>query len=205
MWNIFGRYRGRKVLPSARQMNLIAAILNHVTQGTGISMSTPQMPSTDAPWVIGIDVEWLKAFVGGGSGADLSGVGANKIVGTDSGSSPVAAASILTTAPTSDKTLSVKKNGTAITWEDADRPAESPSSPTSLVPSSYTSSTANTTSWTAGGTKGVTEREVTRVVWTGTYLYGFYRTRTYDRFGRLYSISGETRFTIDTPTKVTWN
>lgn len=138
-----------------------------------------------------------------GGGADLSGVGAYKLVGTDANSAPAAAASLLTTAPTVDKVLTTKKNDTTLTWEDADRPAESPSSPTSLVPSSYTSSTANTTTWTAGGTKGVTEREVSRVVWTGTYLYGFYRTKTYDRFGRLYSISGETRFTIDTP--VTYN
>lgn len=73
MWNIFGRYKGRKALPSARQMNLIAAILNHVTQGPGIAMKTPQLPSTDTPWVIGVDVEWLKAFVGGGGTSGATG------------------------------------------------------------------------------------------------------------------------------------
>ncbi len=63
MWQIFGRYRGRRVVPTARQMNLIAAILNHVTQGTGIRMTMPQSPSTDAPWIISVDVEWLMSFI----------------------------------------------------------------------------------------------------------------------------------------------
>lgn len=67
MWNLFGKYKGKKVLPSARQMNLIAAILNHVTQGTGIKMSMPQSPSTDAPWTIGVDTEWLRSFVNPGT------------------------------------------------------------------------------------------------------------------------------------------
>lgn len=176
----------------ASWFNKVANFLNNLIQGPGIKLTKRER---------GASV--IECTVAGGGGADLSGVGAYKLVGTDANSAPAAAASLITTAPTVDKVLTTKKNGTAITWEDADRPAESPSSPTSLVPSSYTSSTANTTTWTAGGTKGVTEREVSRVVWTGTYIYGFYRTKTYDRFGRLYSISGETRFTIDTP--VTYN
>lgn len=208
MWNLFGRYKGKKALPSARQMNLIAAILNHVTQGTGISMQMPQQPSTDAPWVIAVDTKWLQEFIGGGGGgADLSGVGASKIVGTNADGEPVAAASLLTTNPTTDKVLSVKKNGTAVSWEDADRPAENPSSTTSFEESYPSSTNANnvTTTWTAGGTKGYVETVLTKVEWTGTYLYGYYRIKTYDRFGRLYSVSRLKRFSIDTPTKVTWS
>lgn len=151
---------------------------------------------------IELDFDVLDERYGGGGG-DLSGVGANKIVGTNANSEATAAASLLTSAPTADKVLTVVKNGTAISWQDADRPAENPSSTTSLVPSSLTSTSPNTTTWTAGGTKGVIEIAVTRVVWTGTYVYGFYRTKIYDRFGRLYSVSGETRFTIDTPVAYT--
>ena len=206
MWNLFGKYKGRKVLPSARQMNLIAAILNHVTQGTGIKMDRPQTPSTDAPWVIGVDTEWLKSFVGGG-GADLSGVGPNKIIGTNSNSEPSAAASLLTANPTSDKVLSVKKNGTGLSWEDADRPAENPASVTDFGESYPLSTNANnvSTTWTAGGSKGYTETVLAKIEWTGTYIYGYYRIKTYDRFGRLYSVSRLKRFTVDTPTKVTWS
>ena len=63
MWQIFGRYKGRRVVPTARQMNLIAAILNHVTQGTGIRMTMPQSPSTDSPWIISVDEEWLNSII----------------------------------------------------------------------------------------------------------------------------------------------
>lgn len=115
MWNLFGRYKGRKVLPSARQMNLIAAILNHVTQGTGIKMDMPQLPSTDSPWTIGIDVDWLKDFVGG----DVD-VAANKIVKTDADGDLDALCDVLTSAPSSDKVLTVKSGGTVVSWEDAD-------------------------------------------------------------------------------------
>jgi len=114
MWNLFGRYKGRKVLPSARQMNLIAAILNHVTQGTGIKMDMPQLPSTDSPWTIGIDVDWLKDFVGG----DVD-VAANKIVKTDADGDLDALCDVLTSAPSSDKVLTVKSGGTVVAWEDA--------------------------------------------------------------------------------------
>ena len=112
MWNIFGRYRGKKVLPSARQMNLIASILNHVAQGTGIAMETPQQPSTDAPWKIGIDVDWLNEFLDGRR------VTANSIVKTDADGKLDALCSLLQTAPSSDKVLTVKQGGTSVTWED---------------------------------------------------------------------------------------
>ena len=96
MWNLFGRYKGKKALPSARQMNLIAAILNHVTRGTGISMQMPQQPSTDAPWVISVDTEWLKEFVGGcGSGYSVA---ANSLVKSDANGQLDALVSLLTTA-----------------------------------------------------------------------------------------------------------
>lgn len=186
------RPRGPASQVPASWYNKVASFLNNLIQGPGIKLTKRERGAS----VIECTME-------GGGGADLSGVGANKIVGTDANSEATAAASLLTTAPTVDKVLAMKKNGTTLTWEDADRPAENPSSTISLVPSSLTSTSPNTTTWTAGGTKGVTEIEVTRVVWTGTYLYGFYRTKISDRFGRLYSISGETRFTIDTP--VTYN
>ena len=114
MWNVFGRYKGRKVLPSARQMNLIAAILNHVTQGTGIKLDCPQSPSTDSPFVIAVDTAWLAEFVGG-----KANVAANKIVRTDADGELAALCDVLTSAPSDDKVLTVKSGGTTVTWCDA--------------------------------------------------------------------------------------
>ena len=209
MWNIFGRYKGKKALPSARQMNLIAAILNHVTQGTGIAMKTPQLPSTDTPWEIGIDTAWLGEIVGKMVTAAVNaavGVTANSVIGSDSSGKLAAIASLLTAAPSKDKVLTVKKNSTSVTWEDAPEgggSAENPSSKTNLADSYPGTASANTASWTAGGENGVSVTVLTRVQWSGTYLYGFYRTYVYDKSGRLYSISAETRYTIDTA--VTYN
>ena len=205
MWNLCGRYKGKKALPSARQMNLIAAILNHVTQGTGISMQMPQQPSTDAPWVISVDTEWLKEFVGGG-GSGYSGA-ANSLVKSDANGQLAALVSLLTTAPTSDKVLTVKKNGTDVSWENADRPAEEPSSTTSFAENypSPVNANSDSTTWTAGGSKGYVETVITKISWTGTYLYGYFRTKTYDRFGRLRTVSRLMRFTIDQPAVFTWS
>jgi len=213
MWNLFGRYKGKKALPSARQMNLIAAILNHVTQGTGISMQMPQQPSTDAPWIIAVDTEWLKEFVGGG-GSGYSGA-ANSLVKSDANGQLDALVSLLTTAPTSDKVLTVKKNGTAVSWDNAS--AEEPASPTSLeisgeggVNANYNGNTKlNPVEWTAGGSKGVSVTVQTRTYYDHTattpVMYGYYRTFTFDKYGRLYHVSGETRYPIDQPTVVNWS
>ena len=196
MWNIFGRYRGKKVLPSARQMNLIAAILNHVTQGTGINMDTPQQPSTDAPWKIAVDVKWLKEFVGGA--ATLT---ANSLAGSDENGQLVALLALLTANATKDKVLTVAMGGKALSWEDAG--PMNPSSKTSLTVSGEGSAAAQTTSWTFGGTQGVQVTLQTRTYYDHTastpVLYGYYRTFTFDRNGKLYSISAETRYEIDTP------
>jgi hypothetical protein len=197
MWNLFGRYKGKKVLPSARQMNLIAAILNHVTQGTGISMDTPQQPSTDSPWKIGIDVEWLKSFVSGGA------ITPSSLAGSDANGNIIALLALLSTAPTTDKALTVKANTTTLSWEDAGGTADNPTNKTSLADTYPGTDSANSSSWTSGGSNGVTVTIQTRTMWSGTYLYGFYRTFTFDKTGRLYSVSGETRYTIDTP--VTYN
>ena len=200
MWNLFGRYKGKKVLPSARQMNLIAAILNHVTQGTGIAMDKPQLPSTDTPWKIGVDVEWLKAFVGG---SGYSGA-ANSLIKSDDNGELAALVSLLTTDATKDKVLTVAKGGTAVTWEDA--AAQNHSSPKDLTVSGEGSAAAKTGSsnqWTCDGTQGVTFTVQTRTYYDHTastpVLYGYYRTFTFDRNGRLYSVSAETRYEIDTP------
>ena len=195
MWNLFGRYKGKKVLPSARQMNLIAAILNHVVQGTGIKMNTPQQPSTDAPWTIGVDVEWLKAFVGGGN------ITPDSIAGSDANGRLTALLALPSSNVTKDKVLTVLKGGTAVSWEDA--AADNPASKQSLADTYPGTESANSSSWTSGGLNGLTLTVQTRTMWSGTYLYGFYRTLTFDETGRLYSASGETRYIIDTP--VTYN
>jgi len=198
MWNLFGRYKGNRVLPSARQMNLIAAILNHVTQGTGIKMNTPQQPSTDAPWTIGVDVEWLKAFVGGGN------ITPDSIAGSDANGSLTALLALPSSNVTEDKVLTVAKGGKAVSWEDA--AAQNHSSPKDLTVSGEGTAAAKTGSsnqWTCDGTKGVTFTVQTRTYYDHTastpVLYGYYRTFTFDRNGRLYSVSAETRYEIDTP------
>ncbi len=198
MWNLFERYKGKKVLPSARQMNLTAAILNHVTQGTGISMDMPQVPSTASPWRIGVDVEWLKAFVGGRT------ITPSSLAGSDENGNLVALLALLSENATKDKVLTVLKGGMALSWEDA--AAQNHSSPTDLTVSGEGTAAAKTgtsNQWTCDGTKGVKFTVQTRTYYDHTastpVLYGYYRTFTFDRNGRLYSVSAETRYEIDTP------
>ena len=63
MWHLFDRYKG-VVWPKARQLNLIAKILNNLCQGTGIKLDMPTNPSPAAPVTIGIDMEWLDERIG---------------------------------------------------------------------------------------------------------------------------------------------
>ena len=200
MWNLFGRYKGRKVLPSARQMNLIAAILNHVTQGTGIKMDMPQLPSTDSPWTIGIDIDWLKAFVGVGAT-----VAPNKLLKTNGDGQIVAMCDALTANQTTDKVLTVEKDGTTVSWVDAGakNPSTTKTNLTTTANGGEGNAAAQTNTWTFGGTNGVSVTLQTRTYYDHTastpVLYGYYRTFTFDRNGKLYSISAETRYTIDPP------
>lgn len=185
------RPRGPASQVPASWFNQVANFLNNLIPGPGIKLTKSERGAS----VIECTVE------GGGGG--LSGVGANKIVGTDANSEATAAASLLTTAPTADKVLTVVKNGTAISWQNADRAAENPSSTTNLSDSYPGNDAASTNSWTAGSTTGLTITMLERVKWNGTYLYGYYRTLKYDKFGRLYSVSAETRYIIDTPVAYT--
>lgn len=63
MWHLFDRYKG-VVWPKARQLNLIAKILNNLCAGTGIKLDTPTVPSPASPVTIGIDTEWLEDKIG---------------------------------------------------------------------------------------------------------------------------------------------
>ena len=63
MWHLFDSYKG-VVWPKARQLNLIARILNNLCPGTGIKLETPTNPSPSAPVTIGIDTEWLDDYIG---------------------------------------------------------------------------------------------------------------------------------------------
>ena len=58
MWHLFDRYKG-VVWPKARQLNLIAKILNNLCEGTGIKLDTPTVPSPASPVTISVDTEWL--------------------------------------------------------------------------------------------------------------------------------------------------
>ena len=138
-----------------------------------------------------------------GGGGDLSGVGANKIVGTNANSEATAAADMPTQNANNVQVLGVAKNATVLSWLTASLVPEDTSSKTNLANAAPGTATANSTTWTYGGTNGATLRVQTRTKWDGTYLYGFYRDVTIDRFGRAYAISAETRFTIDTPVAYT--
>lgn len=62
------------------------------------------------------------------------------------------------------------------------------------------SETADTTTWTAAGTNGLEEWYVSRTVYNHSgdkKLYSYLRKRTYDKYGRLYSVSAETRVEVD--------
>jgi hypothetical protein len=75
-----------------------------------------------------------------------------------------------------------------------------------MLPTTYETETAQTDTWDrnspSAGKTGVTLRHCTRIAYDDTgdeTLYAYYRTLTYDVWGRLDTISAETRVTIDTP------
>jgi hypothetical protein len=74
---------------------------------------------------------------------------------------------------------------------------------TTLGAASEGSETAATDTWTSGGDNGLAEWYVSRVVYNDgaatPTLYAFLRKRTYDKYGRLYAVSAETRITVDVP------
>jgi hypothetical protein len=64
------------------------------------------------------------------------------------------------------------------------------------------SETAATDTWTSGGTDGLALWQTCRVVYNEAgdeKLYEFRRKLTFDKSGRLYSVSGETRIEVDAP------
>ena len=88
--------------------------------------------------------------------------------------------------------------------------AENPSSTLQLVAGGSTNTAAQGAAHTVADTgnnaaKGFVLPVVTRVVWTGSALVYFYTTLTFDKYGRLYSLTKEVKVTVDSPVKVTWN
>ncbi len=81
--------------------------------------------------------------------------------------------------------------------------AEDPSTTIdTLGSSSEGSETAATDTWTANGTNGLALWQTVRTVYSHTgdkKLYEFRRKLTFDRWGRLYSVSGETKIEVDAP------
>ena len=191
---------------AADAFNSVVAYLNNLCGDESIDFHRPDSPSAENPPCIAVSKTWLNtflsAFVKFATGSTI----ANVLVGTDANGLLKNVVNLPTTAPSTDKVLTVKKNGTTVSWEDAGGgAAENPSSKTNLANAAPGTSSTNSGTWTAGGSNGVTVRYHTRTMWSGTYLYGFYRDMVFDKNGRLYSVSAETRYTIDTPTKVTWN
>ncbi len=188
---------------AADAFNSVVAYLNNFCSDESIDFHRPDSPSAENPPCIGINKTWLSAVLAE-IGTDLSSVGANKIVGTNGSSQPAAAADIPTSANnTWDRMLVCGAGGTTLSFKNVR--AESPSSTTTLVAGNSTASSAQGSAHTATDGNGFVIPVVTRVVFTGTKLYSFYANLTFDKYGRLYSVSGETRLTVDTPTKVVWS
>ena len=82
----------------------------------------------------------------------------------------------------------------------------SPSSATTVGSTAEGSESADSASWTAGSSAGLKLYVLTRVAYNESgdkALYGFKRLLTFDSQGRLYSVGGESRFTIDQTVEVT--
>ncbi len=134
---------------------------------------------------------------------------ASVIVGTDADGDLKNVATLPASSnATWDRMLVVAAGGTSLSWKNVR--AENPSSILQLVAGGSTSTSTQGASHTVADTgsnagNGFVLPVVTRVIWTGTLLRYFYTTLTFDKYGRLYSLSGETAVTIDSPVKVTWN
>jgi hypothetical protein len=75
-----------------------------------------------------------------------------------------------------------------------------PSSPDTIGSAAEGSESAETTTWTSGGTKGLAVYIQTRTSYFHAgdkKIYGGFRLFTFDKLGRLYSLSGETRVEIE--------
>ncbi len=201
----FRRLFGRS---AADSFNLMAAYLTNFCADESIDFHRPDSPSAENPPCIAINKTWLSDVLAE-NGTDLSSVGANKIVGTDGSSQPAAAAAIPTSANnTWDRVLVCAAGGTTLSFKNTR--AENPSSTLTLVLGDSTSTTEQGSAHTVADTgtnagKGFVLPVVTRTVWDGSKIYNFYSTLTFDKYGRLYSITKEVKVTVDTPTKVVWS
>lgn len=200
----FRRLFGRS---AADSFNLMAAYLTNFCADESIDFHRPDSPSAENPPCIGVNKQWLQDAVG--DGVDMSSVGANKIVGTDDDSKPTAAATIPASSnATWDRMLVCAAGGTTLSFKNVR--AENPSSTLTLVAGNSTNTTEQGVAHTVADTgtnagKGFVVPVVTRTVWDGSKIYNFYTTMTFDKYGRLYSITKEVRVTVDTPTKVVWS
>jgi hypothetical protein len=83
-----------------------------------------------------------------------------------------------------------------------DPPTEDPSSYNTIGGTTEGAEAANSATHTYDGTKGLYLYAVTRVGYFESgdqTLYGYVRLLKFDKYGRLYSVGAETRFTIDVP------
>lgn len=108
------------------------------------------------------------------------------------------------------KTEEERKQVATVGYVDDECGASAVTQDTPATDMSPSSDAENTTTWTAGGAAALKAKKLMRskyvVPQSGSpVLYGYYRTFTYDRLGRLYSVSAETREPIDTTTLITWS
>jgi len=202
--NTFKHLLGRAATAA---FNKVVSYLDNFCADESIDFHRPDSPSAENPPCIGVNKAWLSAVIAE-TGGSLSGVGANNLVGTDGDADPVAVAAIPTVANNNwHKALYLERGGTTLSFQATPLVAENPGSAVDSVSvtASRTTALTGTHTFSTSTTNGFKFPVVTHVSWDGTSLKYFYRFLTIDKYGRMYSVSGETAVTVDTPTKVTWS
>lgn len=87
--------------------------------------------------------------------------------------------------------------------------AGAPTNPATVTSIAPTGDGEDTTTWTAGGQNGLSVKRLMRTRYVkpssgNPVLTAYYRTETYDKFGRIYSVSAESSEPVDTTTLITW-
>lgn len=205
----FRRLFGRS---AADAFNAVVAYLNNLCGDESIDFHRPDSPSAENPPCVAVNKTWLESFIDQNTDGAEWASGATKasvLVGTNAAGELTNIANLVTSQNSNwDRMLVVGKGGTTVSWKNVR--AEEPDSTLTLVSGTNTSTTAQGAAHTVADTgtnaaKGFVLPVVTRTVWDGSKIYNFYTTLTFDKYGRLYSLSKEARVTIDTPTKVVWS
>jgi hypothetical protein len=123
----------------------------------------------------------------------------HKVLASVGGDTPDVLDEVLTAGTGITLTTALDGNSVEIGLGDPEDPSTTIDT---LGSNSEGSETAATDTWTSGGTNGLALWQTCRVVYNEAgdeKLYEFRRKLTFDKSGRLYSVSGETRIEVDAP------